>query len=253
VATVGELAARYANFLVHPLLPGPGVCQVCRGPARIGYPTCWRCHEARRILAPHVADAVVPVSLALKGEQYANELWRYKNAAGPQRQYFRTGLAAVLWHFLALHESCITSHCAVPAFDTVTTVPSTSGREEHPLRTMAATVVGVTRDRYRDLLTPMPAAAALGRVASPSRYTSSALWGENILLIDDTWATGNHAQSAAAALKTAGAGSVAIVVLGRHLNIDYGDTATHVEQARLRRFSWDICPLRHWDHGQSAV
>ncbi|MFF8021112.1 hypothetical protein ACFZDJ_08275 [Streptomyces sp. NPDC007896] len=248
MASVVGLSARYANFLVHPLLPGPGICQICRGPAKPGYPTCWPCQQASSILGTGMADAVVPVSLALKGEQYANELWRYKNAAGPQQQYFRMGLAAVLWRFLALHEACIADHCAVPGFDIVTSVPSTSGREGHPLRTMTAEMVGVIRNRYRDLLTPAPEAAALGRTASIARYTSSALWGENVLLIDDTWTTGSHAQSAATALKAAGAGSVAIVVLGRHLNASYGDTATLVEQARLRRFSWDACVLRPWNH-----
>lgn len=248
MATVSELSARYANFLVHPLLPGPGVCQVCRGTANPGYPTCWQCQEARRILGSGVGDAVVPVSLALKNEQYANELWRYKNTTGAQQHYFRTGLAAVLWRFLALHEACIAAHCAVPGFSVVTTVPSTSGREVHPLRIMVADMVGATRGRYRDLLTPTPEAAALGRTGSASRYTSSALWGENVLLVDDTWTTGHHAQSAAAALKAAGAGSVAIVVLGRHLNLTYGDTATLVEQARLRSFSWAACALRPWRH-----
>ncbi|MFM9611544.1 hypothetical protein ACSCBZ_37315 [Streptomyces niveiscabiei] len=87
----------------------------------------------------------------------------------------------MLWRFLALHE-----------------------------------VIGVTRDRYRELLTPAPLASELGRTASAERYRSAALWGENVLLIDDTWTTGNHAQSASAALKAAGAGSVAVVVLGRH-------------------------------------
>ncbi len=248
MSTVVGLSARYANFLVHPLLPGPGVCRICRGTAKSGYPTCWQCQEAAKILGDGAADAVIPVSLALKNEQYANELWRYKNAAGPQRQYFRMGLAAVLWRFLALHEDCIAGHCALPGFDVVTTVPSTSGREDHPLRTMVAHVVGATRDRHRDLLTPSQDAAALGRTASSSRYTSSALWGENVLLVDDTWTTGHHAQSAAAALKAAGAGSVAIVVLGRHLNLSFGDTAALVEQARLRSFSWDVCALRPWGH-----
>ncbi|MDX2546735.1 hypothetical protein ACOT81_27740 [Streptomyces sp. WI04-05B] len=251
MATVGELSARYTNFLVHPLLPGPGVCQVCRGMANNGYPTCWPCQQATKILGTDVADAVVPVSLALKGEQYANELWRYKNTVGPQQEYFRMGLAAVLWRFLALHEACIAAHCAVPAFDTVTSVPSTSGRPSHPLRDIVADMVAVTRSRHRDLLSPTPDAAALGRVASSQRYTSSALWGNNVLLIDDTWTTGNHVQSAAAALKSAGAGSVAVVVLGRHLNTSYGDTAAHVHEARLRRFSWAACTLKPWDHAQA--
>ena len=49
---------------------------------------------------------------------------------------------------------------------------------------MVAGVVDVTLDRYRDLLTPTPGASALGRSASTERYPSSALWGENVLLID---------------------------------------------------------------------
>jgi hypothetical protein len=249
VASVVGLSARYANFLIHPLPPGPGICQTCHGMAKPGYPTCWPCQQAAEVLGNGVADAVVPISLALKREQYANELWRYKNTHGPQQQYFRMGLAAVLWRFLAAHEPCIATHCAVPGFDTVTIVPSTSGREGHPLHTMVADTVGPTRDRYRDLLTPTEHAQALGRTASLARYTSSALWGETVLLVDDTWTTGAHAQSAAAALKAAGASCVAVVVLGRHLNSEYGDTATHVEHARLRRFSWDVCTLRNWRHG----
>ncbi|MET9099254.1 hypothetical protein [Streptomyces antibioticus] len=248
MATVVGLSARYANFLVHPLLPGPGVCQICRGTANAGYPTCWQCQKARDVLGEGVADVVVPLSLALKGEQYANELWRYKNTAGPQQQHFRMGLAAVLWRFLALHEGCIAYGCALAGFDTVTTVPSTSGRGYHPLRDMVAEIVGVTRERYRDLLTPTSDASALARAVSAERYMSSALWGESVLLIDDTWTTGNHAQSASAALKAAGAGSVATVVLGRHLNVNYGDTAVYVEQARLRRFTWQSCAIRPWVH-----
>ncbi|MEU3521540.1 hypothetical protein ABZ770_40915 [Streptomyces sp. NPDC006654] len=69
-----------------------------------------------------------------------------------------------------------------------------------------------------------------------------------MLLVDDTWNAGNHVQSAAAALRFAGAGTVVVVVLGRHLNRDYEDTAAHVEQARLRQFSWDVCSVRPWAH-----
>jgi hypothetical protein len=39
-----------------------------------------------------------------------------------------------------------------------------------------------------------------------------------VLLADDTWVSGGSAQSAAVALKLAGAARVAIVVLGRHLD-----------------------------------
>ena len=63
-----------------------------------------------------------------------------------------------------------------------------------------------------------------------------------MLLIDDTWTTGANAQSAAAALKSAGAERVAAVVIGRHLNREW-----HENDRRLRGitrpFDWDRCAL----------
>jgi orotate phosphoribosyltransferase len=63
-----------------------------------------------------------------------------------------------------------------------------------------------------------------------------------VLLIDDTWTTGANAQSAAAALKSAGAGPVAAVVIGRHLNREW-----HENDRRLRGitrpFDWSHCAL----------
>jgi orotate phosphoribosyltransferase len=42
--------------------------------------------------------------------------------------------------------------------------------------------------------------------------------GLGVLVVDDTWVSGGSAQSVAAALKLAGAGPVAVVVLGRDVN-----------------------------------
>ncbi|WP_169922657.1 hypothetical protein [Streptomyces lushanensis] len=48
-------------------------------------------------------------------------------------------------------------------------------------------------------------------------------------------------------MKTVGARRVAVVVLGRYLNPSHRDIG-EVERARLRRFSWDVYPLRNWSH-----
>ena len=69
----------------------------------------------------------------------------------------------------------------------------------------------------------MPEAAiqASGKVQSPrefrpDNYTgTSTVSGQNVLLLDDTWASGGHAESAAAALKRAGAARVTILALAR--------------------------------------
>src|SRR5262249_62149192 len=55
------------------------------------------------------------------------------------------------------------------------------------------------------------------RDLDPGRFDVAPVPGARVLLIDDTWTTGASAQSAAMALRTAGARSVATVVIGRHV------------------------------------
>lgn len=64
-----------------------------------------------------------------------------------------------------------------------------------------------------------------------------------VLLVDDTWTTGGRAQSAAIALHDAGAARVAVVVLGRHFDRDFGPGETCYQQAKARKFTWDTCCL----------
>src|SRR5438309_1802020 len=66
--------------------------------------------------------------------------------------------------------------------------------------------------------------------------------GEAVLLVDDTWTTGANLQSAAAALKVAGAGPVAAIVIGRHLNREWGNNDQRI-RALERPFEWQKCAL----------
>jgi hypothetical protein len=53
--------------------------------------------------------------------------------------------------------------------------------------------------------------------------------GADVLVVDDTWVSGGSAQSAAVALKLAGARRVAIIVIGRHVNPDDPQSAQFLE------------------------
>lgn len=66
---------------------------------------------------------------------------------------------------------------------------------------------------------------------------------QSVLLIDDTWTTGGNAQSAALALRSAGAVKVAIVVIGRHFDRDFRNCETYYQQAKAVKFTWDSCCL----------
>jgi predicted amidophosphoribosyltransferase len=235
MATVGELSDPYALFMRNPQPPGTEVCEVCRT-FTSGYSTCYKCGFAARY-----ADLVVPISYSEHFGQLHTSLRAYKRAPDVVAGPLLMQLAAVLWRFLAGHEACLARAAGVARFDLVTTVPSGAAQRDdgHPLRRIVADVVGPTRDRHERLLRRSNTPVA-ERTIDPLKYSpTSTLDGESVLLVDDTWTTGASAQSAAGALKTAGAGSVVVLPIGRHVNPEYQDNA-----ARLRAlppFSWDIC------------
>jgi hypothetical protein len=67
----------------------------------------------------------------------------------------------------------------------------------------------------------------------------------DVLLVDDTWVSGASAQSAAVALKAAGARRVALVVLGRH--VDPADPRSAEFLRALRWQSASMLPGRAQD------
>ncbi len=212
----GAVAAR-AYSLHPPLPPRPGVCAACRGPARPDYLRCFHCGLHAESAPGLLADAIVPVSYATKGGKLAQDLWIYKSAlagAGPAK----AALLALLLVFLRDHGGCawrlagggVPTHLAV--------VPSTRGRPgPHPLQVLAAPTLalpwaGLAMRGSQDPPDPDDRDLCLERFAAPRPIPRA-----RVLLLDDTWTTGSRAQSAAAALKLAGAARVVVVVLGRHL------------------------------------
>lgn len=246
MATVRELSAPYGNFMVGPR-HGPEVCRRCFN-FTDGYDYCYTCTRQ-----PNVLDAVAPISYSVGHEQLHHSLASYKRLDGVVGRRLTLQLAAVLWRYLASHETCVAQAARLSGFSVVTTVPSgnTERDEQHPLRPMVAETVGVTRSRYRRLLRPTAVAVAPRAFSREKFRPTDALSGESVLLIDDTWTTGANAQSAAAALKAAGAGRVAAVVIGRHVNRDW-----HQNDQRLRRlgvFHWEECALCAPARAASAV
>ena len=106
--TVAEVAAPDDNYLVRVPARGADVCPGCHSMVS-GYPRCWQCKEASRVLGDSTADVAAFVSMAPCDEQFAYELFRYKNPRTRplDRRRMTTGLAAVLWNWLDLHESSL--------------------------------------------------------------------------------------------------------------------------------------------------
>lgn len=236
MATVRQLTALDETIMLTPR-PGRGVCRMCFNLIE-GHERCFACAHGGSILA-----AMLPITYSVGHEQLHHALAGYKRSGGRVSRHLAVELAAIVWRFLDRHEACLAGAAGASGFDLVTTVPSTDPvrDQEHPLRVVVGELVGLTRDRHENLLrrghTLVP-----GRVFDIRKFTvSRPLAGESVLLVDDTWTTGANAQSAAAALQAAGAGTVAALVMGRHINRDWGDNDRRLRI--LPPFDWDTCAL----------
>lgn len=232
-----RLQERYSNVLVTPPAVDPSVCVVCRRDTN-RFTRCFHCNRHHAGFQGEVADVVVPIAIAVKGDQLARELWRYKNSdVGKERRDFTNGLAFVLAAFLSRHEDCLARAVGIDRFDLVTSVPST--RTPEPLAEVLGRQVGRTRARFA---TALRADAPNNDELDPTTVTLIGdVAGRSILLVDDTWTTGASLQSAAVALRRAGAVTIAGLVIGRHFDPNHERAGAYLEKVRSQPFDWDVC------------
>lgn len=246
--SVDEVAAPYENFLVPVPISASDVCSVCHSVVE-GWPECFKRHEAITILGSGAADAVAFVSLAPNTEQMGRELFSYKNLRTPERLRAQktAGLAAVLWKWLNRHEACLARQVGIERFDLITTVRARAAGP--PTRSSTSSRVS-SRTQPSDTRTCSPSTGrTYPRRCAPDRYAChTALFGQYVLVIDDTWTTGAHAQSASAAVKAAGAAGAGIVAIGRWVTPDYRDHGAWLALHRTTGWVWSRCCLEAGPH-----
>jgi hypothetical protein len=225
-------------------------CRTCRGPVQAGFARCYQCDLAHARCAGLLADVVAPVAYAVKGGRLAGDLWRYKSgAAGAAEAGAR--LTAMLARFLREQGGQVwraAGMIAGPGLAAI--VPSGQGRPgPHPLFGIVASCVDVPIVP----LSTAPGAAARARGLADGvagwLTVGGAVAGADVLLVDDTWVSGASAQSAAAALKAAGARRVALVVIGRH--VDPADPRSAEFLRTLRSQSASIRAHDLWSLGSA--
>ncbi|HEY7276452.1 MAG TPA: hypothetical protein VH594_10840 [Trebonia sp.] len=193
-------------------------CRTCRGPAGAGFARCYQCELALSEAGGLLADAVAPVGYAVRGGPLAEDLRRYKSdrAAAAEVAAAAARLRELLAGFLASRGPSVWAAAGMTGGPTgVAVVPSGQGRPgAHPLAGLVRSCVALPRVR----LAVVPAEIHTRGVNPYWVRVGDPVAGRDVLVVDDTWVSGGSAQSAAAALKLAGAHRVAVVVLGRHLN-----------------------------------
>lgn len=234
-----EFTDPYLDVL-RPVPPSrPGVCRICHSGPNPGFAVCASCDRVRRQVS-RSTEHVLPISLSVVRLQLQELLRHYKNSPAEAVTLERTRVAAILARFVNTHLPCIQSRAGGPV-DLVTTVPSTSGRAEHPLVRVV--------DRSR-LLSPLHR-AVLTRGSAPADHnlagddvfaTRYRLDGARALLIDDTLTSSARLQSAASTLLRSGARSVTAVVIGRVVDPEWNDACRAIWRwSASRDFSFDRC------------
>jgi phosphoribosylpyrophosphate synthetase len=155
----------------------------------------------------------------VRGEPLAEDLRRYKSeraAGAAEAAGAATRLRALLAAFLRDEGDGLWRAAGMSSGPSaVAVVPSGQGRlGAHPL----AGIVRSCLDLPLIRLSIAPEVIHIRGVDADWLRVTGSVAATDVLVVDDTWVSGGSAQSAAAALKLAGARRVAIIVLGRHVN-----------------------------------
>lgn len=229
-----ERSASTCPVCTTPLLAGDSLCIPCSGHMLRGLP---------------LADLVAPLTYAEKRTQAYQDLYSYKEPpATPQTDAAEGRLRYLLYAMLSQHISCI----APSGLSAIAHVPSSKGRiGPHPLSSML-TLFRAEIPRLEIAFSTTPEESSNDRRAlRPERVLLPADLPSDlgtVLLIEDAWVTGGHAQSIASRLKQAGAGQVVVVALARVLDPNFSATDGYLRAHPRAPFDPELCPVHGVKH-----
>jgi hypothetical protein len=213
-------------------------CQVCSVPVNEPYLTCMRCSEPARGETP-CADRAASLIYAIEGDTQAYKLVKnYKaKAPGPSLRDMMISLLAL---GLQGHSACCMKLAGAKKMSWAV-VPST-GRDDR-LQPLRGLLLHLAKPGLEVTLTPAPNLVA-PRDFDPANFivTSPPPMPENVVLIDDSWVSGGHAQSAAATLKLAGVRDVSIFNVARVLRPTWEPNPVFIKDRLTQDFDPSICP-----------
>ena len=230
------LVATAGGYLHNPVRRELVTCAVCAESAP-GCLVCYRCRLNRSQSRARLADATAFLTYAVSGRQSGYVMRGYK--ARPPIGEHRTIVSLLAVLGLTQHSSCAARLSAAPVthWAAVPSLPARPG--EHPLRPIVRAMAPGTE---------LPLSAAGGtqnpRLVDPEHFRAGAALppGAHVLIIDDTWVGGGHAQSAVLAARRAGAAHVSVLVVARWLNENYGSNARFLAELAGRDYDPGLCP-----------
>jgi hypothetical protein len=235
------LVARAGGYLRNTVRQELVTCAVCATPVA-GFRLCYQCQRRRGRAG--LADATGFLSYAVAGRQAGYVMQGYK--ARPPVPEHRTIVALLVLLGLARHAGCAAQAgqaggsgpggVPVTHWATVPSLPAVPG--EHPLHAIVSRLAP-----GREAVLAAADEAEYPRDLDPGHFRAAALpAASHVLLVDDTWARGGHAQSAVLALRAAGAARVSVLVAARWINEVFGGNAAFIRGLADRDYDPARCP-----------
>jgi hypothetical protein len=173
------------------------------------------------------------VTYAWSGSQAGRMMHAYKANGATSHEL----VSSLLTYAVVAHWDCIATHTGSHP-DGWAYVPSLAGRRgRHPLEQIASGFmsrvpdVRLSANDFRD--NP--------RAFNAAHFTVAPTAARHVLLLDDTWTTGGHLQSASAALKAEGVQQVTGLAIARWLDPGWSTTKTFIDEL-AQDFEPALCP-----------
>ena len=231
---VNLLVTEAGGYLHNTIHESHTTCVMCRTPVA-GWDRCWACNERRKTHGADLADRVGLLTYAIEGSQSAHTMHRYKDNPAQNAPLRVVQLLAAT--ALMLHNDCLTSVAGAP-LTSWAVVPSLRGRSgTHPLRNIVAPFINGTE------LQVTAGTATGSRTTDPSLFRVGPIKPRShVLIIDDTWASGAHAQSLALTMRAAGATRISALILARWLRPGFAQNKQFISDRLTSRYDPRLCP-----------
>jgi hypothetical protein len=223
-------------------IPGR-TCPVCSTTTNPGYSWCRACDGHRSFgTSRPTADHVGILTYAVEGKQSHYLMRGYKASEPVSIQEHRSVVTLLAFAGLYLHMECLGRIASLPVthWTSVPSLPAKPG--EHPLHQILGPIMVNIPE--------IPLTAAVN-VSAPRAFRDNHFfaayqlpYASHVLVIDDTWTSGGHAQSAALAVKFAGASKVSILSLARYFRESYGDNEKFASEYLTQDYDPRRCPWR---------
>lgn len=229
------LVSMAGGYLRNPVRQTDVTCSVCTTPSP-GYNLCYPCRQQCSRGLP-TADVVAPLTYAVGGRQSGYVMRGYK-ADKPVDEH-RQVVFLLCYLACSTHLACCAALMGAPVthWAAVPSLRPDAGPGKHPLHRLVAGLVPV----------PEVALSAASNVSRPRDFERGHFIAatpltprSHVLLFDDTWTSGGHAQSAGLALRDVGAVHVSICVVARWINMEFGDNTQFMRE--LPDYNPAICP-----------